>query len=171
MLCSHCNKNEANFHCKTVLNGKVTELHLCSNCAAELGFNDKYDIFGDGMDVNSILNQFFALTGQKLPRNDTLKCENCGTDFKRFNDTGLLGCDKCYDVFADAVENMMQRTQGATTHSGKISGPDSESIKKENEITSLKAELQKAILEERYEEAAKLRDRIKEMEKGDKDNG
>jgi len=172
MLCNHCNNKEATFHCKTVTNGKTTEMHLCSECAHELGFAEKYsDIFGDGMNVNSILNQFFALSGKKPSENNMLKCPECGTDFKRFNSTGLLGCDKCYDVFAEAVENMMQRTQGATVHNGKISGPDSEEIKKQNEISKLKSELQKAILEEKYEDAAKLRDSIKALEKGERADG
>ena len=172
MLCNHCNKKEANFHCKSVSNGKVVEMHLCTDCAYELGFADKYaDIFGDGMNMNSILNQFFAIGGKKVNPDSSLKCSNCGTDFAKFNSTGLLGCDRCYDVFADAVENMVQKTQGATVHNGKISGADSEIIKKENEITALKTQLQKAILEEKYEDAAKIRDRIKELEKGDKDNG
>ena len=172
MLCNHCNKKEATFHYKTVSKGKTTEMHLCNDCAHELGLTDKYsDIFGDGMNVNSILNQFFALSGKKPVQDNSLKCSECGMDFKRFNSTGLLGCEKCYDVFADAVETMMQRTQGATVHNGKISGPDSEEIKKQNEIGRLKSELQKAILEEKYEDAAKLRDMIKDLEKGERDNG
>ncbi|MBQ6999166.1 MAG: UvrB/UvrC motif-containing protein [Clostridia bacterium] len=172
MLCTHCNNKEATFHCKTVSNGKTTEMHLCSECAHELGFAEKYsDIFGDGMNVNSIINQFFALSGKKPAVDNMLKCPECGIDFKRFNSTGLLGCDKCYDVFAEAVETMMQRTQGAIVHNGKISGPDSEEIKKQNEISKLKSELQKAILEEKYEDAAKLRDSIKALEKGERADG
>ena len=65
----------------------------------------------------------------------------------------------------------MKRTQGATVHNGKISGPDSEEIKKQNELDDLKAQLQKAVFEERYEDAAKLRDSIKELEKGESNNG
>ena len=38
MLCSHCNKKEANFHYKQVNNGSYTELHLCSDCAKDLGY-------------------------------------------------------------------------------------------------------------------------------------
>lgn len=172
MLCSHCNKKEATFHYKTVTNGKTAEIHLCAECANELGFAEKYsDIFGGGMDVNSILNQFFSLAGKKTGADSSLVCPQCGTDYAQFNSTGLVGCDKCYDVFSDAIEAMLQRTQGATVHNGKISGPDSEEIKKQNEIGRLKAELQKSILEEKYEEAAKLRDRIKALEKEEKDNG
>jgi protein-arginine kinase activator protein McsA len=37
-------------------------------------------------------------------------------------------------------------------------------IEKKNELASCKAELQKAILEERYEDAAVLRDKINKIE-------
>lgn len=172
MLCTHCNKNEATIHCKTVLNGVSKEMYLCAECAQELGIGGKYaDIFDDGFNFHSILNQVFSMSDKKLSDKKQLKCEGCGTDFSKFNATGLLGCEKCYDVFEDAVETMLQKTQGATVHNGKISGPDSEKIEKENHIRDLKAQLQKAILEEKYEDAASLRDRIKSLEKGDENNG
>lgn len=172
MLCTHCNKKEATFHYKTVTNGKTQEMHLCGDCASELGFGEKYaDLFGDALNFNSILNQFFVSSDKKLSDSKQLKCENCGMDYSRFNSTGLLGCEKCYDVFSDALETMMQKTQGATVHNGKITGPDSEKIKKQNDIKKLKSDLQKAILEEKYEIAAEIRDQIKILEKGENNNG
>lgn len=171
MLCSNCNKNKATIHYKTVTNGVAREMHLCSECAGEMGLGEKYlDLFGDGLNFNSIFNHLFANGNGKLTTSTTLKCDGCGTDFGTFHSTGLLGCDKCYDVFADAVETMLQKTQGATSHNGKITGADKEKISKQNELRDLKANLQKAILEEKYEEAAVLRDKIKEIEKEDGDN-
>ena len=172
MLCTHCNKKEATFHYKTVTNGVSQEMHLCSDCAAEMGFGEKNaDLFGDALNFNSILNQFFALSDKQLSSGRQLKCENCGTDYGKFNSTGLLGCEKCYDVFSDALETMLQKTQGATVHNGKITGPDGERIKMQNDIKKLKSDLQKAILEEKYELAAQLRDQIKALEKGGENNG
>jgi len=172
MLCTHCGKKEATFHYKTVTNGVAQEMHLCRDCAQEMGIGEKYaDLFGDALDFNSILNQVFNLSDKKLTSANNLKCTACGTDFNKFNTTGLLGCDKCYDVFSDAIETMLQKTQSSTVHNGKISGPDSEKIKKQNEIRELKSQLQKAILEEKYEDAAKLRDKIKSLEKGEENNG
>ena len=34
MKCDRCGKNEATFHYKTNINGRVTEAHLCPDCAA-----------------------------------------------------------------------------------------------------------------------------------------
>ncbi len=172
MLCSLCNKNKATIHYKTVTNGVAKEMHLCSECAGEMGIGDKHiDLFGDAFNFNSILNQLFSTGDKKSSSINGLKCNGCGMDFNMFNSTGLLGCDKCYDVFAEQIETMLQKTQGATSHNGKISGADREKIKKQNEIRELKSSLQKAIYEEKYEEAAVLRDKIKDMEKGGEDIG
>ncbi len=172
MLCSNCNKNKATIHYKTVTNGVAREMHLCSECAAEMGIGEKYlDLFGDGLNFNSIFNHLFANSNSTQSLATAKRCEGCGTDFTTFNSTGLLGCDKCYDVFSDAVETMLAKTQGATSHNGKITGTDKEKITKQNELRDLKSNLQKAILEEKYEEAAILRDKIKEIEKGGEDIG
>lgn len=37
MKCQHCNQNEATTYFKQNINGKVTEMHLCEDCARELG--------------------------------------------------------------------------------------------------------------------------------------
>ncbi len=41
MRCEHCNEREATTHIKKIINGNKTELHLCSECAAELGVAER----------------------------------------------------------------------------------------------------------------------------------
>ena len=38
MRCDGCGKNEATFYYKSNINGKVTQIHLCPQCAEELGY-------------------------------------------------------------------------------------------------------------------------------------
>ena len=38
--CDNCGREEVNFHDTSNINGKVTEKHLCSECAAKLGYAD-----------------------------------------------------------------------------------------------------------------------------------
>ena len=38
MKCDRCGKNEATFHYKTNINGRVTEAHLCPDCARAMGY-------------------------------------------------------------------------------------------------------------------------------------
>ncbi|MBQ8525271.1 MAG: UvrB/UvrC motif-containing protein [Clostridia bacterium] len=163
MLCSHCNKREANFHYKQVNNGSYTELHLCSDCARELGYLGAGEqSFSPGLE--DMLNEFLGLTKQSQTAGKGISCSCCGTTFAEFKKTGLAGCDKCYDVFARDVESVLSRIQPSTTHKGKIAGPKGEQIQRQNEIKELKDKLRMAVMEERYEDAAKLRDSIKKLE-------
>ena len=38
MKCEHCGKNDATFYYKSNINGVVKEVHLCQDCAVELGY-------------------------------------------------------------------------------------------------------------------------------------
>ena len=46
MLCQNCGKNEATTHLKRIINGEAAETHLCSQCAAALGYNSVFSDFG-----------------------------------------------------------------------------------------------------------------------------
>jgi len=39
MKCQKCGRNEVNFHYSSNENGHVTQMHLCSQCATESGYN------------------------------------------------------------------------------------------------------------------------------------
>ena len=53
MRCQHCNQNEATTFIKKNINGHKEEMHLCSECAKELGVMDEFrmpsmsEMFGD----------------------------------------------------------------------------------------------------------------------------
>ena len=38
MKCDRCGKNEATFYYKSNINGRVTETHLCPDCARAMGY-------------------------------------------------------------------------------------------------------------------------------------
>ena len=38
MKCEHCGKNEATFFCRSNINGKISEVNLCPDCAEALGY-------------------------------------------------------------------------------------------------------------------------------------
>ena len=43
MKCEHCGKNEATFYCRSNINGKITEVHLCPDCAQALGYTRRFE--------------------------------------------------------------------------------------------------------------------------------
>ena len=67
---------------------------------------------------------------------------------------------------------VLSKIQPSTSHKGKLSGADGKRIERDNTVKNLKEELKRAIIDENYEQAAVLRDKIKEYEsKGDEQNG
>ncbi len=167
MLCNNCGKREATFHCRQIINGEKSEQHLCSECARELGYMNSQDsIFGQsGMfDFSSILSDFLSLPSFAQASIGTSRCPSCSTTLDEFRKTGLLGCDRCYDEFENIVESTLSSIQPSTVHKGRIAGKNGKKIQKKNELDEMKEQLKRAILDEKYEEAAVLRDKIKEAE-------
>ena len=181
MLCDNCGKREANVRYSENINGRKKELNLCEECSKKLGI-EKMD-FGMPIDFSSFFGGFMdslITTPEFEPLiNDikTLRCNTCGYTFEDIANSGRLGCKDCYDVFESRLDPIIKKIQGDNHHVGRIgkiidSKIDNATNKKEvketkeqTEIEKLQEELKQAIKEERYEEAAKLRDEIKRLEK------
>lgn len=136
MKCEHCGVNDATFYCKTSVNGRTTQTHLCHDCAEKLGYTqslqqamrrgqrrlfDPFALLGDfGMMPRTILTEFPA------PSEDA------------------------------AAEGTPQPELVDTIEATKL--------QEERKRNALRSQLQNAIAEERYEDAAKLRDELKALE-------
>ena len=172
MLCQHCNQNEATTHIKKNINGKREEMHLCSDCARELGVMEEFrvpsvtDFFGE-----SFLGNFL---GAGVAAMNSLagveRCSTCGSSFNDIVKGGHIGCSDCYDKFADRLEPSIRKIHGKTKHIGKFISYDesnepekAESKKATDKLEQLNEQLQKAISEQRFEDAAVLRDKIKAL--------
>lgn len=173
MKCQHCNQNEATTHIKKVVNGKKEEMYLCSECAKELGVMDEFkmptmsEMFSD-----SFLGNFL---GAGVAAMNSLagvdRCSSCGTSFNDIVNSGRIGCADCYDKFEDKLEPSIRKIHGKTKHIGKfITYSDDEKKAEEkpqvSELDSLKEQLKTAISEQRFEDAAVIRDKINELQEG-----
>lgn len=175
MLCQHCNQKEATTHIKKNINGQREEMHLCSECARELGVMDEFkmpsmnDLFGD-----SFLGNFL---GAGVAAMNSLagveRCSTCGSSFNDIVKGGHIGCSDCYDKFADRLEPSIRKIHGKTKHIGKFISYDEkeEPAKKEskaevNQLDLLQQQLEAAIKEQRFEDAAVIRDKIKNLTEG-----
>ena len=94
-----------------------------------------------------------------------LKCPKCGLTYEDFKKVGRLGCGECYNAFKEALVPLLKRIHGSTQHCGKSPKKIAKIVKTKNELDVLKEKLQKAVQKEDFEEAAKVRDKIKEIEK------
>ena len=162
MLCEKCGKNNATTHIRTVVNGVVTEHNLCGYCAAAEGYTTSSQTSLAGM-----LASMFGEVLDAKPANYK-QCPICGATFSGIAQSGKVGCAECYTVFSAELLPYLKRVHGSTQHIGKI--PNSAPLMvmpKEENVESLRMELNRLVAAEKYEEAAVLRDKIKELEAGE----
>ena len=157
MLCDKCKKNQASIHYQQVISGVQTSMNLCSECATSGMYAAPLPFEINVSDLNNFIASIFNLSGGEK---QVLKCPECGYTIDRFNETSLLGCEKCYDTFKEELLPVIKNIQG-TTQASAGNAPV-----KEQENT-LRAQLLAAVEREDYEQAAVLRDQIKAVEKSE----
>lgn len=150
MKCEICQENEAAVHFKQVVNGSVRELHVCQVCASENGF-----------DVQSPMALTDFLFGLGMPDTEvdgTLEktCPSCSLTLSAFRKRSRVGCARCYETFFEELDPFLKAMHGADRHVGKV--PAGEKLTAE--IISMQRALERAVSQEDFEEAAKLRDAI-----------
>lgn len=159
MKCQICNINEATVHVTEVINGEVVEMHICEECAQEKSFDINPEI-----PFNDILAGLVDFTSKNDQPKNKLKCKTCGMSYESFKKNGRLGCEDCYESFKRVVMPLIKRVQGATHNMGKVPASMSGKAKIDMEIRELQEKLKKHVANEEFEEAAQLRDKIRQME-------
>ncbi len=159
MMCENCGKNPATTHIHTVINGVVTDKNLCGYCAAAQGLINPAK--------TSLTDMLISMFGDSLAKTkllSTTRCSICGATFSDFAETGKAGCANCYKTFYDELLPYLKRVHGSTKHTGSRPERAPLIVRSENKIGQLRKELKELILTENFEEAARVRDEIKELE-------
>ena len=171
MLCDHCHKNEATIHMTNIVNNKKTEQHFCSTCVSELQQEGKlspYSSFMNDMWDNSFFtNDFFknmVYPDNLLKSHQSKRCPQCDITYDEFNRVGKFGCGQCYETFNSEIDPLLERIQGSSEYEGTVPSRGTNIFKAKYEVKRLRHQLDTAIQAENFEEAAILRDKIKELE-------
>jgi len=169
MDCQECQMRPATLHFTKIINGKKTEIHLCEQCAKEKGD------FQPGSNSFSIHDLLSGLLGFEEPIGETAgspfqeseqRCSECGLTYSQFVKRGKFGCAHCYETFQEKLDPVFRRVHGGnTTHTGKIPKRIGGNIQMRRELNRLKEKLQKHIENEEFEQAAKVRDEIRALER------
>ncbi len=173
MKCTHCHEHEANTHIKRIINGKKEELHLCPACAEELGVMREFQF--EPFTADSFFGNLLGAGAAALNSLAGIdRCTYCGSSFDDVMNSGKVGCAHCYDKFEDLLAPSIEKLHGRAHHVGKnvtyTEAPEepaeeaAEAQTSADDVASLKAQLKKAVQEQRFEDAAVLRDKIKEQE-------
>ncbi len=161
MVCDICGKNQATVHLTEIIDDQMNELHLCEECARQKSVQMEQQ-FGLS-DLLAGMAEFGKPI--KEPEGVTLKCPACGLTYADFKKIGRLGCGECFVTFKKYLVPLLKRIHSSAQHFGKSPFKVTKVLRKKIDVQDLRTKLQKAIQAEEFEEAAKIRDQIKELER------
>jgi len=156
--CQKCPKTATLHITEIVSEDQIEELHLCEECAQQYLYEPQPKQTG--------IKPAVAASAEESEENSGLsrECEICGIKFVDFRNTGRLGCPHDYQEFRDDLTSLLENIHGETRHCGKTPRRLPQNKQKQAELTVLRKQLLQAINREAYEEAAKLRDQIRQVE-------
>ena len=159
MQCSICKEKPATVHLTQIVGDKMQKLDLCEECAKAKGVNDPAGFaLADlmlGLGASQEIEQ--SAGGAEL------KCSRCGFTQADFKKSGRLGCPECYKTFAEGLSGLLKSMHKGTRHVGKAPEALKESRDTADKLKTLQKKLTKAIESEDFEQAAQLRDEIKQL--------
>ncbi len=157
--CSHCGQ-PATIHFTSLVGTQKHTKYLCEACAREEGITGEIPL-AEGGPLNLQTLVAMVLSSQPpQPQTEHLRCEACGMKYVQFRAEGRLGCSHDYDAFAAGLVPLLERVHSDVAHCGKVP----RSLRARSELEQLELELHRAVTEERYEDAAALRDQLREKE-------
>lgn len=168
MLCQECQKRPATVHITKIINNQKAQISLCEECAS--AYQEQWSSFwGTNFSINKflagLLSHDSALAGSNKGVNKQNACPQCGQSYAHFAQSGKFGCDRCYETFGENLEPLLRRLHGSRAHRGKVPARTGGSIRLKKELQDLKYKLHELIKAEKFEEAAKIRDKIRELER------
>lgn len=155
--CKNC-KKEKTIYFTQIIDGKIKKFDLCAECPYALAVNDPVG-FG--------LAEQLTAAGVHMSEQDAgtgVVCPACGFSMADLRKTGRLGCPECYVTFRIAIENILKPMHRGLQHMGRSPQHMAEEIELTTQMKSLSSDLDQAVAEENYEEAARLRDRLRAVE-------
>ena len=159
MLCCICKEKEATVHYTKIDGDKMQKVDLCEECAKTQGVNDPV-----GFSLADMLLGLGASQEIEQAAGGTeLKCARCGFTQADFKKAGRLGCPQCYQAFAEGLDALLKSMHKGTHHVGKIPESLRQTRDLSDRLTALQKKLNQAVEEENFEQAALLRDQIKQM--------
>lgn len=157
MKCQKCPKPATLHITEVIADDRFEELHLCEECANKYLSDQPAKAGAKGGAAQAEESDEAAELNQK-------ECAVCGTKFVEFRNTGRLGCPHDYQEFREELVPLLENIHGETKHCGKSPRRSPQNKQTQTELIQLRKQLQQAVHKEAYEEAARLRDRIRQLE-------
>ncbi|MBF4500934.1 UvrB/UvrC motif-containing protein [Savagea sp. SN6] len=168
MLCDSCQAREATvFVTKETMDGRK-EYQLCEKCAFESN-EGKYSMQPQPMTMQQFLGNWFGqpetVSKVRPYQEASILCTNCQMSYEQFLKKGRFGCEQCYETFSEQLPNVFNKLHnGHERHIGKVPAYYPEAFALERKIKEVREQMNEAVKEERFEDAAMLRDEAIRLE-------
>jgi protein arginine kinase activator len=162
MKCQSC-PAPATVHLTDIVDGHKKELHLCQACAEQQQVIKQKEL-NLPVILQTLIGQHIGRMTDELAR---LTCPACGIKYMEFRAEGRLGCPHDYEAFRVGLEPLLRRIHRSVRHVGKAPRRARSSPARHTELIELRRRLRKAVEAEAYEEAARLRDLLRQKEATD----
>jgi protein arginine kinase activator len=165
MKCDFCDKKATVFLTQLV-EGQMKKVCLCDQCAKERGVTDP-----TGFSLADLLLGGVAAGAAAAPIGKSQigssgggrKCPTCGFTLDDLRRVRRFGCSDCYSTFSEEVGHMVRGMHKGTSHIGKVPAGLMAMQVLHQRLEELRNRLDQAIASESYEEAAGIRDEIRNL--------
>ncbi len=162
VICQECGQ-PATVHLTEIVDGKKKVKHFCPECADKQELLKQQQLNLTAI-VQSVIGQHVGGAADELSR---LTCPSCGIKYMEFKAAGRCGCPNDYKVFREPLLPLLERIHRGCRHVGKIPPHALEHAALQTELRDLRQQMRTAIEQEAYEEAARLRDLIRQKDHAD----
>jgi protein arginine kinase activator len=157
MKCQKCAKAATLHITEVVTEEQFEELHLCEECAQKYLYEPQKGGAKGALPGSVDESEELSALNQR-------ECPQCGIKFVEFRNSGRLGCPHDYQEFREELATLLENIHGETRHCGKTPRRLPQNKQTQSELMQLRKQLQQAVSKEAYEDAARLRDRIRKLE-------
>ena len=168
MKCDSCEEKATVFYTQ-VTDGKLKKFVLCESCANAKGItNPNGLLMAEGALKPLVVG---GPEQETMPARGAGACSACGFSISDLQKVGRLGCPECYDAFAPEIGQRLPSLHKGVVHKGHV--PEGLARKRElrAKINELEGKLEVAVNEERYEDAAQVRDELEKLKCGEEEPG
>jgi protein arginine kinase activator len=164
MLCQKCHKNLATVRYAEVVDGQVTDQHLCAECLAKYQQNA-----ATGFELSTLTPGVHRASAETVVRESAKAqkvCPSCGMPLNTIIEKARVGCPACFSHFGGQIESTLEGLHRGLQHLGKSGRMDDARARLRADLQTKRALLRSVLRAENYEEAARLRDEIQSLETG-----
>ena len=135
---------------------------LCDPCAQERGVTDPTGFSLADLLLSGIAPGKGSVTPVKTGGGGRT-CPSCGFTLEDLRRVRRFGCSECYNTFAEEVSQMVRGMHKGTSHIGKVPAGLMAMQVLHERLEELRSRLDQAVTSENYEEAAGIRDEIRNL--------